>query len=83
MDASKYDLTNVLSQHLDKHLVFPLLEFLHVKGIYPQKEVLESKLALLKRTNMVDYAADVHSAITGDKNVPEDLKKRRAEVVAQ
>jgi len=26
--AQRYDLTNVISKHLDRHMVFPLLEFL-------------------------------------------------------
>lgn len=83
MDASKHDLTPVLSKHLDRHLVFPLLEFLQQKGLYPEREMLESKLVLLKRTQMVDFAADIHAQIAGKPDVPEELRQRRAQAVGQ
>jgi hypothetical protein len=33
LDAKKYDLTDRLAEHLDKHLVLPLLEFLTTKEV--------------------------------------------------
>ena len=36
-DASKHDLTSELGKFLDRHLVFPLLEFLQAKKVYPEK----------------------------------------------
>ena len=37
-DASKYDLTSELGKYLDRHLVFPLLEFLQAKKVYPEAD---------------------------------------------
>lgn len=34
-----YDLTHALSKFLDRHLVFPLLEFLSARGTYDPKSI--------------------------------------------
>ncbi|KAF8690463.1 hypothetical protein HU200_040817 [Digitaria exilis] len=44
---AEHDLTARLAAHLDRHLVFPLLEFLQERGIYPEEEILAAKLRLL------------------------------------
>lgn len=33
---AEYELSRTLSKYLDRHLVFPLLEFLQGKGIYEE-----------------------------------------------
>jgi translation initiation factor 3 subunit E len=76
-----HDLTARLARHLDRHLVFPLLESLHERGLYPEEEILDAKLALLGGTNMVDYAMAIHGSLHGTDDVPEDMVSRRAEVV--
>ncbi|KAL0391291.1 UNVERIFIED_CONTAM: Eukaryotic translation initiation factor 3 subunit E [Sesamum latifolium] len=53
--ASKYDLTQRIAPQLDRHLVFPLLEFLQERGLYPEEDLLKAKIELLNNTNMVDY----------------------------
>ncbi|KAK0069633.1 eukaryotic translation initiation factor 3 subunit E [Biomphalaria pfeifferi] len=80
---AEFDLTTTLGQYLDRHLVFPLLEFLTVKGLYDEKEMLMGKLDLLSNTNMVDFAMDVHRNLYPDQAVPQVLKDKRQEVVAQ
>lgn len=34
---AKFDLTSKMSQYLDRHLIFPLLEFLTAKGVCIKK----------------------------------------------
>ncbi|XP_050401553.1 eukaryotic translation initiation factor 3 subunit E-B [Patella vulgata] len=78
---AEYDLTTRLGEYLDRHLVFPLLEFLSVKELYDDKEMLKGKLDLLSNTNMVDFAMDVHQNLYPDQQVPTVLKDKRGQVV--
>jgi translation initiation factor 3 subunit E len=68
---------------LDRHLVFPLLEFLQERQFYSESEILEAKIRLLNGTNMVDYAMDIHKSLYDTDDVLEDMVKRRAEVVSR
>ncbi|RCV10086.1 hypothetical protein SETIT_2G083700v2 [Setaria italica] len=76
-----HDLTARLAPHLDRHLVFPLLESLQERGLYPEEEILAAKLDLLGGTNMVDYAMAIHRSLHGTDEVPGGMVARRAEVV--
>ena len=60
---AQYDLTAVVAQHLDRHLVFPLLEFLGSKGTYDAADIEAAKLQLIEKTNMVDYAVDIYQQL--------------------
>lgn len=79
----EYELTSTLAKYLDRHLVFPLLEFLQEKGIYNEDDILKSKIALLERTNMVDFAMDIYKALYDTEEVPAEMKARRSEVVTR
>ena len=66
------DLSGVISGYLDKHLVFPLLEFLAQKKIYDAAEIEKIKLSLVEKTNMVDYAVDIYQQL----NHTEEVRRR-------
>ena len=81
ISMADHDLTSRLVKYLDRHLVFPLLEFLSHKGTYPEDDIQKSKLALLQQTNMVDYSMDIYKALYNKEDVPEEMKARRHQVV--
>ncbi|KAK2077099.1 hypothetical protein QBZ16_004733 [Prototheca wickerhamii] len=80
-DPLQYDLTTVLSKSLDRHLVFPLLEFLSQKELYAAEDIEAAKLELIEKTNMVDYAVDIYQGLNHTEEVPEQFVTRRGEVV--
>lgn len=144
--TSEHDLTNTISEYLDLHLMFPLLEFVEnnefLKYVplappppppappaprtatpsilmvvtlsttdhghhhrphgpsscaarppthppahphprhrplrrYDRIEVQKARLALLKPTNMVDYAIEIHQDIAGTEDTPADMATQR------
>lgn len=78
--AIRGDLTQQLSKSLDRHLVFPLLEFLFNRQLYEPDDIQKAKIALLGNTNMVDYAMDIHESLYDKGSVPQEMVDRRAEV---
>ncbi|KAK9128833.1 hypothetical protein Syun_017630 [Stephania yunnanensis] len=80
---AKYDLTPRIAPNLDRHLVFPLLEFLQERQFYKDDDILKAKIELLSKTNMVDYAMDIQKSLYQTEDVPQDMVDRRVEVVAR
>eukprot|EP01136_Pigoraptor_vietnamica_P038446 Opistho-1_new@107784 len=80
---AEYDLTPVIGGFLDRHLVFPLLEFLQQNNLYTEKEILQGKLDLLSETNLVDFAMDIYRTLHGSEDVPQSLVEKRQTVVAR
>ncbi|ONK61471.1 uncharacterized protein A4U43_C08F30260 [Asparagus officinalis] len=80
---ANYDLTSRIAPHLDRHLVFPLLEFLQERGFYNDDDILKAKIELLSKTNMVDYAMDIHKNLYHTEEVPQEMFNRRTEVVSR
>eukprot|EP00013_Stygamoeba_regulata_P005485 CAMPEP_0177637292 /NCGR_PEP_ID=MMETSP0447-20121125/4895_1 /TAXON_ID=0 /ORGANISM="Stygamoeba regulata, Strain BSH-02190019" /LENGTH=424 /DNA_ID=CAMNT_0019139213 /DNA_START=21 /DNA_END=1295 /DNA_ORIENTATION=+ len=78
---AEFDLTNTIASFLDRHLVFPLLEFLQSKMIYPEDDVLKAKLELLSKTNMVDFASEIHKSLHKSEDVPPEMLANREVIV--
>lgn len=77
---AEFDLTAKLAKSMDRHLVFPLLEWLSAKELYPEDQIQQGKLDLLNKTNMLDYAMEIYTQLN-NTDPPQDLKVRRTEVV--
>lgn len=81
-------MTRQLSPYLDRHMVFPLLEYLDTlidkKSIsYETKDVAEARLALLMpSTHMVDFAMEVYKNIHGENAViPAEMEQHKQTVL--
>ncbi|KAL2258973.1 hypothetical protein VTK26DRAFT_7513 [Humicola hyalothermophila] len=90
---AEYDLILKLAQHLDRHMIFPLLEFSagqlvdeesgEVKDKAKAREITQSKYALLKKTDMTDYVANLYCELEGLKEPPAEFAERRQKVFSQ
>jgi len=80
---TEYDLTQTIAQYLDRHLIFPLLEFLDLKrDLYSEEDLLKAKLELsAEKTNMVDFAMDIYRKLHKCEDVPSVMKARREQVL--
>lgn len=82
--AKEYDLLPKLVPYLDRHLVFPLLEFVSGQDDpESQQEAARAKYELLKHTNMTDYVANLWQEINNSDTIPEEFVKKREEVLAK
>jgi translation initiation factor 3 subunit E len=91
--APEYDLMLKLAQHLDRHMIFPLLEFNagqlvdeesgEVKDEAKAREITQAKYSLLKKTNMTDYVANLYCELEGLKEPPAEFADKKQKVFSQ
>lgn len=83
--AKEYSLLPKLLPHLDRHLVFPLLNFQEEET--PEDEdttdITKLKYQLLRETNMIDFVGDLYAQLHGMDQRPPELLKKKEEVVAK
>jgi translation initiation factor 3 subunit E len=84
--VEQWDLTSQVSPYLDRHMMFPLLEYLDSlinDGVvsYSSKDVAAARLSLLRPTHMVDYAIDIYKGLHGeDSPVPPEMEEQKTKV---
>ncbi|CAM9312650.1 unnamed protein product [Discosporangium mesarthrocarpum] len=81
--TSKYDLTTTISEYLDLHMMFPLLDFVEQREIYPEDQVARARIDLLESTNMADYAMDIYKTLNNTTQDPPEMVQRRTEVFSK
>ncbi|QSZ31143.1 hypothetical protein DSL72_000706 [Monilinia vaccinii-corymbosi] len=79
--AKEHDLLPRLITHLDRHLIFPLLQFVADQDEEPSPEITKAKFELLKKTNMTDYVASLHCEIEGVEEPPKEYATKRQEIL--
>lgn len=88
-DAAAYDLTPRISPYLDRHMMFPLLEYIDTlissgSISYNSMDVAQARLELLQPTHMVDYAMDIYREVHGeDAAIPQEMEEQKAGVFAE
>ncbi len=89
---TKFDLLPQLLLRLDRHLIFPLLEFSasqlededgNVKDETKLREITRAKYELLKKTNMTDYVANLLCELEGLDTPPAEFSDKRQKVLAK
>ncbi|KAL5456996.1 hypothetical protein EMCRGX_G034227 [Ephydatia muelleri] len=82
---AEYDLTSKIGNYLDRHLVSIMLEFLSEKKLYDDRDLLQARIDLLSKTNMVDSAIDLYKQLHEEDNAepPEELVSRREEILSK
>ncbi|KAH7138168.1 eukaryotic translation initiation factor-like protein 3 subunit E [Dendryphion nanum] len=78
--AEKYSLLPKFLPHLDRQLIYPLLNFPddeNVEKPLSQKKLL---LELLQPTNMTDFVGELHREVHGLDEVPDEYRKKRDQV---
>ena len=79
--AEQYNLLPKLMPNLDRHLIYPLLNF---SSNEDEEQPLEQKkllLELLKPTNMTDFVGQLYQEIHDLDEMPDEYKKKRDEVL--
>lgn len=79
--SRKYDLTEKMMPFLDRHLIFPLIEFLSSKELYDSNTIAELKYELLKDANMPDYTAELWMQLNNSEEVPQELLQEKQSVL--
>ncbi|MCJ1482667.1 eukaryotic translation initiation factor 3 subunit E [Schaereria dolodes] len=79
--AEQYDLLPKLIPHFDRHLIFPLLEFLSGQESDGNMDITKTKYELLKQTNMTQYVAHLWEEINDSDEIPTEFKKKEEEVL--
>lgn len=91
--VSEYDLMLKLAQNLDRHMIFPLLEFSasqlvdeesgDVKDEAKAREITQAKYSLLKNSNMTDYVANLYCELAGVEEAPSEFADKKQKVFSQ
>ncbi|OTF71285.1 eukaryotic translation initiation factor 3 subunit E-A-like protein [Euroglyphus maynei] len=74
---AEWDLTPVLSQYLDPHFVYGLLEFLGSQDIYDPEEIFQHKVKILSKIQLVDALIALYEK--HDRPVPDELNNKLEE----
>lgn len=88
--VAEYDLLPTLVTKLDRHLIFPLLEFRRgqlenedgvSKDEAKSRELLKATYELLRKTNMTDYVANLYCDLEGLQDPPKEYADKRQKVI--
>ncbi|RKO96592.1 hypothetical protein CAUPRSCDRAFT_7952, partial [Caulochytrium protostelioides] len=68
VDKAQYDLTLEMAKHLDPHLILPLLDHLQENEMYPVKDILKAKLAIVEQTDMAGHHNEIWQELNETEN---------------
>jgi translation initiation factor 3 subunit E len=74
-------LPKIIPQFADRHLVYPLMEFLGNQEDQDPNEVNQMKLELLRETNMADFCATIDMQIRDEDTPRQEWTQKREQVL--
>ncbi|KAI6245517.1 Eukaryotic translation initiation factor 3 subunit E [Erysiphe necator] len=78
--------TNLLPKlvcYLDRHLIYPLLQFVADQEEEPSIETIRAMFELLKKTNMTDYVSSLYCQLEGIEEPPKEFNEKKVQIVAE
>ncbi|KAG0746440.1 hypothetical protein G6F57_000510 [Rhizopus arrhizus] len=81
--AATHDLTMKMIPFLDRHLVYPLLEFLELKEVYVAEDLLQAKYNLFQNSHMVDFVLSLYKKLNKTEEGPKEFSEKREKVLSQ
>lgn len=78
---ASHDLLPKLVTYLDRHLIFPLLQFVADQEDGADADMTQVKYELLKKTNMTDYVASLYCEMQGTEEAPAEFATKRQQVL--
>lgn len=79
--AEQYSLLPKLMPNLDRHLIYPLLNFSSDEDAEQTTEQKKLLIELLKPTNMTDFVGQLHQDVDGLDDMPDEYKQKRDQVL--
>lgn len=77
--AKKYDLTETLIPFLDRHLIFPIVDFVSKRGLYDSKTTDQIKYDLFKDSYMFDFVEGLWKKLHPGEPVPSIVSEKKEE----
>jgi translation initiation factor 3 subunit E len=81
--AEQYSLLPKLMPNLDRHLLFPLLNFSSDEDAEQTPEQKKLLLALLSPTNMTDFVGQLHQDVHNLDEIPAEFTAKREQVLSK
>ncbi|KAJ4990693.1 eukaryotic translation initiation factor 3 subunit e [Stagonosporopsis vannaccii] len=81
--AEQHSLLPQLMPNLDRHLLFPLLNFSSDEDAEQTPEQKQLLLALLSPTNMTDFVGQLHQDVHGLDDMPAEFAAKREQVLSK
>ncbi|ORY84507.1 eIF3 subunit 6 N terminal domain-domain-containing protein [Protomyces lactucae-debilis] len=69
--------------YLDRHLIYPVLDFLQQTGTYTEAEITQAKYDLLKDTNMPGHCAELYKQIHKTDEAPQEFAEKEEAIGQQ
>jgi translation initiation factor 3 subunit E len=79
--AEQYSLLPKLMPNLDRHLIYPLVNFVADDDAEQSIEQKRLLLELLKPTNMTDFVGQLHQEVHGLADMSDEYKQQRDQVL--